>query len=182
MKKISLAVFFLAIVIAVSYFRATRQSDKSQKAYQEGKSEGVAQISQYRTKVDSLGQHIVRQEDEFADSVARVEKTYSFQLDSLEAVLDSVESSNKSAAAELAKLQSAGRASSGSNSTRASADATRHKQILTYYKRRFEDLPRDLSQYESKVARSEIRQETAQKFSITLKQLDKIRTKYKVNY
>ena len=182
MKKISLAVFFLAIVVAVSYFKATRQSAKSQQAYQQGKSEGIAQTAQLRTKVDSLGQHIVLQEDRLADSVAQVEKAYSFQLDSLKTVLDSVESKNRTIVAELDKLQSPRNATSGSDGVRASAEATKHKQILTYYKRRFDDLPKDLSQYESKAARSEIRQETAQKFSITLKELDKIREKYKVNY
>jgi len=56
------------------------------------------------------------------------------------------------------------------------------EQILSYYKKRYRALPKDLSPYEKRVALAEIRDETAQKFSIPLSELDEIRTDNELDY
>ncbi|MEA1980558.1 MAG: hypothetical protein U9N54_06255, partial [candidate division Zixibacteria bacterium] len=59
---------------------------------------------------------------------------------------------------------------------------TKHQQILTYYKDRFKKLPADLSNYERRISLNEIKEETAQKFEISLVELKNIRAKYKLKY
>jgi len=58
----------------------------------------------------------------------------------------------------------------------------RHRELLAYYKKRYDTLPSNLTEYERKVAISEIRQETASKYLITIAEFNRIRELHKLNF
>jgi hypothetical protein len=66
--------------------------------------------------------------------------------------------------------------------TKSDATSQKHKEILAYYKQRYQGLPNDLSAYERRIALSEIRQESADKFKISVTELNNIRKAYKLSY
>jgi len=184
MKKIFLAIILLALVIGISYLKLSRQSVEKTSAYQKGHKESEKIVSEKQYQLDSLGQVLIEKEDLFTDSLTKIEKFYTDEKDSMTQSLESERLKNKELSYQVDSLkQKAEKPKKTSKSTSFSkSEATKHKQILDYYKRRYVDLPKDLSDYEKKVARNEIREETVQKFSITLKELDQIRNKYKVDY
>ena len=59
---------------------------------------------------------------------------------------------------------------------------SKHREILNYYKKAVGDLPGDLSAYERRVALSEIRNDTARKFAITISQLNSLRKENNLDY
>lgn len=182
MKKVVLALVFLALVVAVSYYGALMQKERTKAAYERGKKESALQIKEYAKRFDSLGYSVRRQELEAAESLWQRELAYRWAYDSLAKIV-SLEKSK----IDSAKMKSEP-AQSNKEKTESRIDSTKeksllkHKQILSYYKKRYNALPKDLSPYEKRVALVEIRDETAHKFSIPLSELDKIRTDNKLDY
>ncbi len=181
MKKALLAVILLAVVVSVSYIKLVRQKTQTTNAYQQGRQEHTQQLAQYQHKLDSLRYLIGHQEVEFAESVWMREMAYRSTYDSLIKIInlekkgvDSLKGGFESAPSHKEVRE-------------AKADSSKrhlsmHMQILGYYKKRCQALPNDLSPYEKRIALAEIREQTAQKFSISLQELDNIRTDNKSDH
>jgi len=181
MKKLMLALAFLAVVVAVSYYRAVTHKQQESAAYELGRTESAHQVSELDKQFNSLMDSTKRQQLEAVDSLWQRELAYQGALDSLNRVLDRKGSEIASLRAELEQVRS--RIPSSKTDKRAKKQkASRHEQILSYYKKRYRSLPKDLSPYEKRVALAEIRDETAQKFTISLQELDKIRKYNKLDY
>jgi hypothetical protein len=58
----------------------------------------------------------------------------------------------------------------------------RLRQLLAYYKKRYQSLPSSLSASERQIAIAEIRKETAARYSITTFELDQLREYYRIPY
>jgi len=114
----------------------------------------------------------------FADSLVKKDISYQSRIDSLEGVVDKQQKQISS----LASKTTAKPAATISKTTSAKTTLSKHEKILTYYKKRFTNLPKDLSDYEKRIAVKEIREETSLKFSISLQELKQIREKYKLTY
>lgn len=182
MKKVVLALVFLALVVAVSYYGAVVQKERTKAAYDRGKEESVHQVEEYAKRFDSLAYSVRRQELEAAESLWQRELAYRWAYDSLARIVSLGESKvdTLKMKSELA-LSDKEKTESGIDSTKEKS-LLKHKRILSYYKKRCRALPKDLSPYEKRVALVEIRDETAQKFSIALSELDKIRADNKLDY
>jgi len=167
MKKIFLAILLLVIVIAVSYYQVHRQEAREQTRYEKGYEEGTRGVERLSGEVDSLRQVVDSQGLEFSGKLEQTEQAYSGTIDSLKEVVSLKEQ-------EIIELQSLEKKDSSLSG--------KHALILTYYKKRYSELPGDLSNYERRVALTEIREETAQKFAITVSELDKIRKNNNLNY
>ena len=181
MKKVVLGIVLLAIVIGVGYVRSLRHQSQKATAYERGKQEGAEVATEYQGKLDSLDYVVEQQRIEFAQSVWMKEMIYRSMYDSLAKIIDSGKRREDSLKKELTlSQQQAGTEDASVGSTR--RKASRHEQILGYYKKRYQSLPKDLSPYEKRVALAEIRDETAQKFAISQRELDKIRSDNKLDY
>ena len=181
MRKIILLVVLLAALGGVSYLKSTRQSESEQDAFVKGKSEGVIQSEQDRRSADSLGQALEQYRSQMADSLLRRDSTQLAIADSLSQVI-----AQQGDSLDYFKQQ----IDSRPNSKRIVADAKaedstrllKHQEILAYYTARFRKLPTDLTAYEQRVATAEIRTETAEKFAISVNELDTIRTEAKLDF
>jgi hypothetical protein len=107
-----------------------------------------------------------------ADSLVKKDQTYQATIDSLKNALDKEKTATKNLASMPTTVKK----------TTPEPTISKHEKILTYYKKRYANLPNDLSQYELKIALNEIREETSQKFAISLKELKDIRQKNKLSY
>lgn len=180
MKKILLAVILLALVVTVSYVKSLRNTQSRDEAYREGKTEAARQLSDYELQVDSLRLAIGEKEVGFADSMVRTQAGYQSEVDSL---ADAVASRDKRIDELKTELSQTSKPKPKSTSRKVSDSISKeHERILSYYKKRFKNLPTDLTDYEKRVAINEIREETAQKYAITLAEFKSLRKKYKLNY
>lgn len=57
-----------------------------------------------------------------------------------------------------------------------------HWELLDFYKKRYESLPPNLGRVQRRMAISQIRQETAKRYSLTLTEFNRIREAYKVTF
>lgn len=57
-----------------------------------------------------------------------------------------------------------------------------HWELLAFYKKRYESLPSNLGRAQRRMAISQIRQETAEKYSLTLPEFNHIREAYQVTF
>lgn len=180
MKKILLAVILLALVVTVSYIKSVRKDEGRDTAYREGKTQSAAQLSDYEHQVDSLRLALGEKEVVFADSMVRARADYQSDMDSLSDVVDARDKRIWDLKSQLSKTS---KPKPKATSRKVSSSVSKkHEQILSYYKQRYKRLPTDLTDYEKKVAVNEIREETAQKYTITLAELKSLREKHKLNY
>ncbi|HVP06871.1 MAG TPA: hypothetical protein VMS71_03440 [Candidatus Acidoferrum sp.] len=174
MKKFLLALVLLAVIVVISIVRSTRDREDRQKLYKEGLDTGAAQAEVYRQRFDSLSGAVEQQKAHFADSLGRVSQSQNQLTDSLRGELARKDQALSQATAK--KRVSAAKPPVKPRSTDSLDTSGKHAQlILSYYRKRLESLPKDLSDYEKKVALNEVREETAKKFSITETDLEKIR-------
>ncbi|MBU1148662.1 hypothetical protein KKI23_01090, partial [Patescibacteria group bacterium] len=124
---------------------------------------------------DSLKLAISKKEIEFADSLLEKDKSLTSQIDSLTGIIDNQAETN-------ANLQNKLKTATTTKKTTPPKTPSQSEKVINYYKTRYSQLPKDLSEYEKKIAVSEIRDETVKKFSITLSELNKIRDKYNLSY
>lgn len=175
MKKILLILLLLVLVVAVSYIKTVREHDRSEAFYEDGKMDAARDMDAYQREADSLKKLTAEQQLAFADSLVQKDVRHRSELDSIENVVDDLEtkvntlSQNATETASVTKVP-------------ATNTLSQHDKILNYYKRRFANLPKDLSEYERRIAINEIREETSQKFSISLAELKKIREEHKLTY
>lgn len=180
-RKIMIAFVLLLILVGFSYVKTTRDYAKQDAVYEKGKSEilseNKSETENYNNSIDSLGNLLTLNEESFNDSLTDQKDSYDVQLDSLENIID-----NQSAKISDLSKRPVQETQTVAEKTTKPKQLTQHEKIYRYYKKRYSDLPSDLSPYEKKISLSEIREETASKFSITLKKLTKIRNEYNLNY
>ena len=147
-----------------------------------GKEESTHQVEEYVERFDSLAYSVRRQELETAESLWQRELAYRWAYDSMARIVSLEKGKTDSPKTKFEQAQPhKEKRESGIDSTKENS-LLRHKQILSYYKKRYRALAKDLSPYEKRVALAEIKDETAQKFSILLSELDKIRTGSELDY
>lgn len=184
MKKVFLAItaiILLGLVVGVGYIKSIRQKAQTTTAYEKGKQERAPEVIQYREKLDSLSYFYGQREVELAESIWLRELAYRSAYDSLAKIID-LEKSKRDSSKSGPEVAQARKEVGESSIDSTKNGLSRHKQILSYYKKRYQALPKDLSPYEKRVALAEIREQTAQKFSISLQELDNIRTDSKLDY
>lgn len=169
-KRIFIALVLLLTIIAVSYIKAVRQQEKVDRSFQLGQKASEREVLVAKSEVDSLITKLGKQEVAHAESLLSRDKFLQKNMDSLTQVIEAEEQ-------KIENLQKKSTSAQQSNSSE-----NRHRELLAYYKKRYESLPGDLSEYERKVAVSEIRQETAKKYSISVAELNRLRERYKLNF
>ncbi len=180
-KKIIIITFLLALMIGLSYIKTLRNSAKRTEAFEKGKAVAGNELVQFKDKVDSLRIELGSKEVALADSIIKNKLQYQIYIDSLEnsntTLKDSIDSLSKILVSKTKSLND-----SNSNRIISNEINNKHQQVLVYYKDRYKKLPSDLSDYEKRIALNEIKEETAQKFKISLAELRDIRDKYKLKY
>lgn len=176
MKKLLLAILLIALIVGVAYVKDWREDRNRQQVFAEGLQQGRQDGERDREVIDSLQQTLQSAEAAFADSVSRHTQQYEDQLDSLgeeivrrDSAIDAL--TNRSQTAQNA-------AKTDSAEQRRQREVT----ILAFYKQLFLALPADLSAYEKRVAIDEIRQQTADKYGITVTELNRLRDKHALSY
>jgi len=185
MKKIVLAVVLLAVLFGIVFIKTGRDQAKVDEAFQQGVAKAQLEVTAYQKRLESLRVAGDQARLAWSDSVRVRDSILTHYKDSTSQIIIAQ-------ADRINELQKKTRTSvkstpkTGTTATAVKSDTTappnRHAQILAYYRNRFRELPADLSDYERKAALSEIRQETATKFSVTVTELNEIRKTYKLDY
>lgn len=171
MKKLALAFVLLILLVGISYVSSMRSQAKLKQKYDQGVETGSKESVEATRRADSVSSVMNDAIQRYRDSLEATRSFYGEQSDSLQGLLAQKDS-------EITTLKQKARSTKSTKTATKPASTQaklNHTQILDYYKRRLNDLPKDLSDYERKVALNELRDETAKKFSITLAELDKIR-------
>lgn len=175
MGKLTLSVVLLIMIVAVSYIQAVRRQSKTDNSFQLGVKSSQKEVLEHKSAADSIKTIMGELEIKHGESHLVRDKSYQRDIDSLSNIITLQEKSlielkkkNKSAKAVVSQSQT--------NSGKL------HRELLAYYKKRYESLPSDLTEYERKVAISEIRQERAGKYSLTTSEFNRIRELYKLTY
>ncbi len=180
-RKILIAFAFFLLLAGVSYVKTLQDYAQEDAVYDKAKSdvesENKTDVNRFENSIDSLGTVLLANKESFESTLTDKSDAYETQLDSLENIIDK----------QSAKITTLNKAVSKKTTTVAKkkkkpTQLSQHEKIYRYYKKRYTNLPGDLSTYEQKIALSEIREETASKFSISLKELSRIRKEYKLNY
>jgi hypothetical protein len=183
MKKLVTGIVLLAIVAAVIYVQFSRNEERQSAAFRRGFRGGVDSLKNNQPDFDSVAALVSHERQALAEYKAAIADTLT-RRDSLYArTVDSLSDKIEAQKADLGKLKqkalaskspAAGVKKGATQPTDSSAGAS-HKEILDHYKEAMAKLPTDLSPYEYQVAVTEIRTETAAKFSITVDRLNEIR-------
>lgn len=180
MKKLVIGLLLLAVVVAVSYLKMTRQDARVTEAHEAGYSKGAGDLEATRSDADSLRNAVAVYQQALTDSLARRDSIRLSEQDSLARIITAQSDSLKAASA---KPTAAANTSASQTGTQKSINkAKSREQILAYYRKQYEGLPGDLSPYERRVALTEIRERTARQFSISMSELDTIRKNNNLPY
>ncbi len=191
MRKLLLivtALVLLAVVLGVSYIKALKADSSQDELYSKASEQLSRQIedslSRHNHLVDSLQQATTQQQLDFLTVVNRAALQHRADIDSLSAQLSVRDSVIDSMSRQLADVEkSGGEGADESDKLTAEQKAKqRQMEIIDYYKQRYQSLPGDLSAYERKVALGEIRSETANKFGLSMTELESLRNKYELTY
>ncbi|KAA3633852.1 MAG: hypothetical protein DWP97_08250 [Calditrichaeota bacterium] len=174
-KKIVLLLLLLILLGGVSYYKTIRDKDKIDDVYKQVKSETVRENIQYQNVIDSLNLLIDETKEKMSDASETDSIKFQTEIDSLEQLVTSQ-------AEKITDLQKKQQIAKKTTTKKKPRQLSAHEKIANYYKQRYSDLPKDLSVYEKKIAVSEIRQETIDKFSISTSELNTIRKKYNLSY
>lgn len=176
MGKLLLSFVLLLLIVGVSYFQAERKQHKVDNSFILGKKANQKEVLALKSAADSLTTKIGQQEVIHAESLFRIDKSLRRNTDSLAEIISLQEQSITELRKKKATLVKPAVAQKTADTEK------KHKELLAFYKKRYESLPTDLSEYELKVAVFEIRQETSQKYSISLTELNRIREEFKLNF
>jgi hypothetical protein len=179
MKKLLLGIVLLAALVGVVYLQSERAEQQRAKIAEEGFRAGLTDGEELRAQVDSLTGVVEHQDDALAESVAVREDIYAGEIDSL---TDQIQAQEVKIADLSNKLEQEATTSRVAAQNTTAVPNKQHLEILNYYKKAVIGLPGDLSSYERRVALSEIRNETAEKFSITVSRLNSIRKEHDLEY
>lgn len=174
-KKFIGIIIIIAMIVGLAYLKTFMDNQRNQSYLEQGKSDSILNLAQSQNNIDSLNLAIAEKDIEQKKSLQNQDKSHQVQVDSLEKVV------NKQAK-QITDLKKKKKTTTTAKKSASKQTLSKHEKVYTYYKKRFAALPQDLSEYEKKVAMNEIRDETADKFKISLTELWKIRQKYKLNY
>ncbi len=183
MKKGVILFVLLVLIGGVSFLKSLREADQRKVYAQQENSEAMREIHTLELELDSMRALLAEKEISFADSMVHEKISQSIILDSVhneinikENQIDSLKKiiSKSSREPSIQKLNS--------KKKKTSSQILQEQKIIDYYKNRYKKLPNDLTDYEKKVVAVEIREETANKFSISLSQLKKLRNEYNIRY
>lgn len=172
MRKLILLVFLFAALAVIVWVNMSRDEQHRTERFKEGFRQGLESSEQARA-ADSLSDVMAAREAAFEDSLESARSEAGLAIDSLQsevAARDEQIARLNSTADSLSTLAAEGKQQSMTSPSLASRQAS----ILSYYRRRYADLPGDLSAYERRAALKEIKSETATKFAISTTQLDEI--------
>ncbi len=179
MKKLLLGIVLLAALIGVVYLKTQRADQQRARLTEEGFQAGLVDGEEARAKVDSLTALVSQKDSALAESVAVREELWAGEIDSLN---HQIESREEQIVDLSNQLTSQGSTSQVVVKNTSQTPDKKHLEILSYYKKAVNDLPGDLSAYERRIALSEIRNETAKKFTITVSQLNSLRKDNNLDY
>lgn len=174
MKKLLLAILLLVVVVVISYIKAVRSQSNEETLRQATVRQIDDSLATARSETEALRQVLAIQDSIYADSMQQLRAATETRIDSLKAAIDS---SRLSAAVEKVETEEV-----SPQSDQELATAKREQEILAYYKKRFRDLPNDLTEYERNAATTEIRVESAEEFNISVAKLNRIRKRHGVKY
>lgn len=171
-----LALFGLAGLIL--YYQHSQREVAKSSAYQTGYAKAADDQRPATLAADSLRDSLER-----LSSLRHERDSSYFQMVLLVDSLDSLAAARGAKIDTLnRRMQQATLAQKGSGRPVASKPLQGHAEVLAYYKKRYEALPRDLTPYEQQVSIREIRLETAKKFAISLTELENIRQAGKLTF
>ena len=182
MKKIILGLILFALIVGVAYLKDYRDSEEYHDVYAQGLRRGSELQGARNDSLDSLGVLVKKTETKLADTLAWQDKVHQSEIDSLKAAVASREDSIASLKQTMAKPKAVAEKKTTPTLSRAEKQKKRELEILSDYKNRYQELPEDLSAYERRVSISEIREETAKKFSISVEKLNQIRADHNIPY
>lgn len=192
MRKLLLivtALVLLAVVLGVSYIKALKADSSQDELYSKASEQIRRQVqdslSRHNRLLDSIQQVTTQQQLDFLTVINRAALQHRADIDSLAArlsVRDSVIDSMSRQLADIEKNGGSGKKDGADKLTAEQKAKQRQREIIDYYKKRYQSLPGDLSAYERKVALGEIRSETANKFGLSMTELESLRTKYELTY
>lgn len=180
MKKTLLGFLLVIALVAVSYYNANRTETRTQQRYQEGYGKGASEAAVQRARADSLDAALSQARGQFEDSLKILALAHSAVVDSFVQTI-AIKDRELVKQAERQKLASRKSTNSGKNKPAAAKSGVTHAQILEFYRGKLKELPSDLSPYERTIALAEIREQTTRKFSISAKDLQKIREDNKLS-
>ena len=182
MKKVLLAILLLGLVLAVSFVKTYREDQKRTEAVQEIADSAGHELQELNSSVDSLRTIVGESRTAYEDSIQKLNEYHALETDSLKQALFANDEEIKHLAEKVktATLNTRNSEEIAGAPKKDSSDF--HHRVLLYYKKRFKDLPADLSHYEKRVALSEIRDETARRFSISVKELNRLRADQKLSF
>ena len=163
------------MIVAVSYFQAVRRQHKVDNSFILGKKTSQKETLALKSAADSLTARIGQQEVVYAESLFQREKQMQRNTDSLAENISSQQQS-------ITEFKKKGTRVKPAAPSKSAESDNKHKELLAFYKKRYESLRADLSEHELKVAVFEIREETSQKYFLTLTEFNRIREAYKINF
>ena len=167
----------VALILGASYLKTVLDEKKTDQARHEATEKTAEQINDLESSLDSLESGLEQSRTAFRDSIRLLREAHKQEADSLTSALVTM----REAVEETLQVSGSDKAveqlSPGDIRTSRPDSTDFHRKVLAYYKRRYEALPDDLSRYELRVALSEIRQETAKRFAISVDDLNGIRHK-----
>jgi len=167
------------VILTVSYIQSVRGRSQKAATYQQARKDVSGPLVESVREADSLRKEIQLQRSEFNDSVYALGMKHETEIDSLEVAAQALQDS-------VHLLQAAKKTEDADSASVAEAKKkltqSKDEKVVVYYKKRYQALPKDLSQYEQRVALAEIRTETADKFKISLAELSRIRERNDLNY
>lgn len=153
MKTALLSIFLLIMVVAVSYIKAVRQEEKVDRSFQLAQRTGQQEVHlSDKNQSDSIYKKEIRIID------APTNKTPNLDDDNITS-LKSKPLTQYSVKKEVY-----------------------NREILDFYNKQYRSLLNELTADELKTAVLKLRQETAQKYSISVSELNRLREKYKINF
>ena len=177
MKRLLLIVFLVVVLVGIGWFKHVRDSQREEDIRTDALSQNQEAVAQEQATSDSLKTLLGERESTYTQELTARDEQLATTADSLDAIITAQGETIDSLTSAYDKL--AEKATDNTSSTKGKAA---HKDILAYYKQEAGKLPGDLSAYERRVALSEVRTRTAQKFAITVTRLNEIRQKYHIDY
>jgi hypothetical protein len=188
MKKLVLGIILAAILVGVTYVQFNRDTARKSTAFRKGYRAGIDSLKNNEPDFDSVATLLNRERQALAVYKAAMADSLSRRDSLLLCTVDSLSEKIEAQRADISRLKQKALAtktpSAGGKkvATKQVSDGASHLEIVSHYKEAMAKLPADLSPYEYQVAVTEVRAETAAKFSITVDRLNEIRKANNVEF
>lgn len=180
MRKILLALVLLVALGAVSYLQLARDQEDDLALTRRGFSRGAQAVDSLKGLIDDLRTEATRGREELDSLINLKSEEYGQIIDSLTTALS--EGAEKITDLESQLADAVDQQQASIEKSKQQSTETKHREIISYYKKAVDQLPADLSEYERRVAVNEIRSETQKRFAISEGELNRLREKFEVTY